>query len=218
MGTRFEVVSGVYSRLDMKRTHRPDLRCWSIFDAARDLDFHSLAWLRPGGTVLIDPLPLSDHDRAQLEAAGPIGHVVVTNSDHTRSAAELAARYGAALIGPAGERDTLGLACDRWVTTGDEIVEGLVAIALDGSKTPGELCLLLEGTTLITGDLVRAHEGGRLNLLPDAKLTDRAAAVASVKRLLEHRHVEAVLVGDGWPIFRDGYARLEELVRSLAPT
>jgi hypothetical protein len=199
----------------MKRTHRPDLRAWSVFDPARDLDFHSLAWFRPAGTVLIDPLPLSEHDRAQLEAAGPVTHVIVTNSDHTREAAALAARYGAQRIGPAAEQGTLGMECDRWVGTGDEIVEGLMAIALDGSKTPGELALLLEGTTLITGDLVRAHEGGRLNLLPDAKLTDRAAAIASVKRLLEHRHIDAVLVGDGWPVFRDGYARLEELVRAL---
>jgi hypothetical protein len=28
-----------------------------------------------------------------------------------------------------------------------------------GSKTPGELALILEKTTLITGDLVRGHMG-----------------------------------------------------------
>jgi hypothetical protein len=199
----------------MKRTHRPDLRCWSRFDEARDLDFNSWAWVRGGRTVLIDPLPLSEHDRAELEGAGPVTHVVVTNSDHTRAAAELAARYGASVVGPAGERDRLGIECDRWVETGDEIVEGLIAIALEGSKTPGELALLLEVTTLITGDLIRAPAGGGLALLPAAKLADEAKAQESVRGLLDHKLVSAVLVGDGWPVFRDGHARLEELVRSF---
>src|SRR5690606_33177175 len=102
----------------MKRTHRPDLLCWSRFDESRDLDFNAWAWLRAGGTVLVDPLPLRDHDRAQIEASGPITHVIVTNSDHTRAAEELAAGYGAEVIGPAGERGRLGIACDRWVESG----------------------------------------------------------------------------------------------------
>ena len=51
----------------MKRTHRKDLYCWSRFDEARNMDFNSWAWARPAGTVLVDPLPLSEHDRAELE-------------------------------------------------------------------------------------------------------------------------------------------------------
>lgn len=199
----------------MKRTHRADLFCWSRFDPARDLDFNAWAWRRAGGSVLIDPLPLTDHDRAELEAAGPVSHVVVTNGDHTRAAGELAERYGAELLGPAGERETLPLACHRWLGTGDAVVPGLAAVALEGSKTPGELALLLEETTLITGDLVRAHAGGRLNLLPAEKLADPTKARESVRRLLEHRSIDAVLVGDGWPIFTGGYAALEALVRSF---
>src|SRR6185503_1208369 len=92
-------------------------------------------------------------------------------------------------------------------------VPGLKVVELHGSKTPGELALVLEETTLITGDLIRGQRGGVLNLLPDAKLKDRAQALASVKALLEaHPRIDAVLVGDGWPIFRDGRARLEDLL------
>ncbi|RZO58099.1 MAG: MBL fold metallo-hydrolase [Sandaracinaceae bacterium] len=195
----------------MKRTHRPDVFGWSRFDEARDVDFHSWAWLRAGGPgVLIDPLPLSAHDAAEIEAHGPVSHIVVTNSDHTRAATGLAARWGAQIVGPIAEEGAFE--ADRWVGNGDEIVEGLYAIALEGSKTPGELALLLEGTTLICGDLVRGQAGGRLNLLPDAKLLDPEAARASVRGLLAYKMVDAVLVGDGWPVFRDGHARLRELV------
>lgn len=198
----------------MKRTHRPDLRGWSRFDEARDIDFNSWAWFRHGGTILIDPLPLSDHDLRQLKDAGPVSHVVVTNSDHLRSAPSIAEAFGAELVGPAAEEGRLGAPAARWVRTGDQIVEGLVAVELWGSKTPGELALLLEGTTLVTGDLIRGDVGGELNLLPDAKLADPCAARRSAQELLVYQQVDAVLVGDGWPVFRGGHARLAELVAS----
>ena len=192
----------------MKSLHRPDLFCWSVFDASRNVDFHGLCWVRPGGNVLVDPLPLGDHDAAHLAALGGAAWIVVTNSDHTRAAKELAASTGARLAGPAAERDGFPFLCDRWLSDGDEVVPGLVALALDGSKTPGELALVLEGKTLICGDLVRAHRAGSLMMLPDAKLADRDRAMASVRRLAALEGIEAVLVGDGWSVFRDGHARL----------
>jgi Metallo-beta-lactamase superfamily len=197
----------------MKLLHRPDLFSWSTFDTTRNIDFHGLAWVRPGGNVLIDPLPMSEHDLAHVTALGGAKHIVITNSDHTRAAQALAERFNAELCGPAGERDSFPFPCARWLRDGDEVVPGLQVRELRGSKTAGELALVLEQTTLITGDLVRAHQGGRLNLLPDAKLQSREAAVASIARLVrEHPRIEAVLVGDGWPVFRDGSARLSELV------
>ena len=196
----------------MRQLHRADLWSWSVFDQARNVDFNSLAWIRSGGNLLVDPLPISEHDLHHLEALGGAAWIVITNSDHTRAAAELAARFGAELAGPAGERGQLPFACARWLSEGEELVAGLQAIELHGSKTPGELALVLEQTTLITGDLVRGQALGRLNLLPDAKLADRAAALASVRRLAALEQIEAVLVGDGWPIARNGHARLLELL------
>ncbi len=52
----------------MKKLHRPEFFGWSRFDEARNIDFHSLLWVRPGGNVLVDPLPLSPHDEAHLAA------------------------------------------------------------------------------------------------------------------------------------------------------
>lgn len=199
----------------MKQLHRPDLFGWSVFDPDRNIDFHSVVWVRDQGNVVIDPLPMSDHDSAHLDSLDGAAFIVVTNSDHTRDAAKLCAATGAELLGPAGEQDGFPLKCARWVEDGDVIVEGLKAYALDGSKTPGELALILEGRTLITGDLIRAHEGGRLRLIPDAKLKDKKRAVGSVKRIIAMGPFDAVLPGDGWPVFRDGQKVLDELVASL---
>lgn len=196
----------------MKRLHRPDLWGWSQFDEDRNIDFNGLLWVRDGGNVAVDPMPQSDHDRAHLDALGSVSTIVITNSDHVRDAAGLAKHTGARLLGPAAERDSFPVACDGWLGEGDEVVPGLTAFALDGSKTPGELALLLDGSTLITGDLIRAHEGGRLCLLPDPKLTDKAAAIASVRRMADLPGIDAVIPGDGWPVFRDGARALAELV------
>lgn len=42
----------------MKLLHRPDLFAWSRFDDSRNIGFCSVAWVRSGGNVLIDPLPI----------------------------------------------------------------------------------------------------------------------------------------------------------------
>jgi Metallo-beta-lactamase superfamily len=196
----------------MKLLHRPDLFCWSEFDSERNIDFHSLAWIRPEGNVLVDPLPLSDHDRSHLQSLGGARWIIITNSDHIRASQELAAQMDAQILAPKGEQASFPIPVSRWLADGDNIVPGLNSIALHGSKTPGELALVLDETTLITGDLVRAHQAGSLMLLPDGKLVDRSLAIASVGRLAQLSKIEAVLVGDGWQIFRDGHIRLQELI------
>lgn len=196
----------------MKRLHRPDLFGWSQFNEDRNIDFHSVLWTRPEGNVVIDPLPLSSHDKRHLTELGGAAVIVITNSDHVRDAESISVEFGAEVCGPAGEHDSFPIRCQRWLGDGDQVVPGLDVLVVGGSKTPGELALVLGGSTLITGDLIRAHEGGRLCLLPDAKLGDKTAAVASVRRLAGLESIDAVLTGDGWPVFRDGRERLRELV------
>lgn len=199
----------------MKKLHRPDLYGWSEFNTDRNIDFHSVLWVRDEGNVAIDPLSLTAHDESHLNELGGLALILLTNSDHVRAAAELCEATGAKVLGPAGESSSFPLECDGWLDDGDEPAPGLVARVVNGSKTPGELAFVLENTTLITGDLVRAHEAGRLCVLPDAKLADRAAALASVRRLAELGPYEAVLPGDGWPVFRDGSRALSELLAAV---
>ncbi len=196
----------------MKATHRPDIFTFSIFDTGRNLDFNGWFLVRRGGNVLVDPVPMSEHDRRHATALGGVAWIVVTNSDHVRDSVALAEAFGARVAGPAAEQDGFPLACDRWLAAGDTAFDGIEVLSFTGSKTPGELALVVDGDTVVTGDLVRAHRGGSLDLLPDAKLRDRHAALAGVRALAERPEIQAVLVGDGWPVFRDGHARLGELV------
>jgi hypothetical protein len=196
----------------MKTLHRPDLYTWSVFDAERNVDFNSIAWIRPTGNVLIDPLPLSIHDWNHLDTLGGAALVVITNSDHIRDAQTIAQKTNATILGPQAEQATFPFQCDRWLSDGDEVVSGLAVLELHGSKTPGELALVLDELTLITGDLVRAHRANALMMLPEAKLKDKAAAIASIQRLVDLTQIETVLVGDGWPVFQNGHLYLESLM------
>lgn len=196
----------------MKRLHRPDLYCWSVFQEQQELDFNGFAWVRGADNVLIDPMPMSAHDLDELRRLGGASLIVLTNSFHVRAAGELAAALGARIAGPVAERGGFPIDCDRWIEDGEELLPGLVAVALEGSKTPGELALVLDDTTLIAGDLVRGHRGGSLNLLPEAKLKDPRAARASVRALAQkHPRLDAVLVGDGWCYFGAGAAELRRI-------
>ena len=199
----------------MKQLHRKDLLGWSEFNEERNLDFHSVIWVREQGNILIDPLPMSEHDARHLQTLGGASVIVITNSDHCRDAEQLAEKTGAAIYGPAGEQSSFPIACSRWVSDNEEIVSGLNAYRLEGSKTPGELALVLEKSTLITGDLIRCHVGCELCLLPEAKLTDHNLARQSVIRLASLPDIDTVLPGDGWPIFHDGNAALKQLVESI---
>ena len=171
----------------MKRLHRDDLFGWSVFDASRNIDFHGLAWVRAGGNVLVDPVAMSAHDQAHLGELGGAATIVVTNSDHTRDAVALAEKFGARLLGPRGEQDGFPIRCDGWLGGND----------VDHRRSRARL------------------EGGRLCLLPDAKLGDSDAARASARRLAALPGIEAVIVGDGWPVFRHGAEALRELVESF---
>ena len=98
---------------------------------------------------------------------------------------------------------------------GDKPINGLEVFRLNGSKTSGELALLIDETTLITGDLIRSHEGGCLCMLPDEKLKNRELAVESVKRMASIKDIQAVIPGDGWPIFSEGHKALMDLTGKL---
>lgn len=202
----------------MKLLHRHDLFSWSEFNEERNLDFNSWLLVRSDGNVMIDPLPMSEHDRQHLDSLGGAEFIVITNSDHCRDAEKVAAHTKGKLYGPRQEKSDFPLACDKWLGSDEEVVAGLTVIELEGSKTPGELALVLEDDTLITGDLIRCHQAGELCLLPDAKLSNKDSAIESLKRLAAMPAINAVLPGDGWPIFRYGAEALNRLVHIQSTT
>ena len=85
----------------MKQLHRKDLFGWSEFNKERNLDFHSVLWVRDGGNVLIDPLPMSEHDHSHLQRLGGVNFIIrrqcqnvlrlLTNEDYAKAKEALSA-------------------------------------------------------------------------------------------------------------------------------
>lgn len=200
----------------MKQLHKDSLYCWTRFDETRNIDFHSYLWLREEGNIVFDPLPLSAHDTQHLMSLGGASLILISNSDHVRDAEALAQLTGAEIWGPASEQNNFPILCARWLGDNEKLFRDLDVYTLSGSKTEGELAFVLDGDTLVTGDLIRAHKGGSLCLLPDAKLKNKAAAIESVSRLASISTLQAVLPGDGWPVFRDAGKVLSELMLAIA--
>src|ERR1700749_1815028 len=116
----------------MKPLHKPNLYGWSLFNEERNLDFHSVFWQRPSGNVAIDPLQLTPHDRQHIETLGGLQDIVITNSDHVRAAASLAAATGARVWAPRAEQQAFAKLEARALGDGAEPLPGLRVLELDG--------------------------------------------------------------------------------------
>lgn len=206
----------------MKDTLLDGLFAYSAWQPDRRIDFSSFFWARPAGGVLIDPLPLSDAQREFVAARGGVASILLTNADHWRATSELRGALGARVLAPAGDREALGeraAEVDAFYEGRSSLPDGLDAEVdvrwVRGGKTPAEAVLYLEPLrALVFGDIVRSHVSGRLMLLPEAKLTDRAQAVRDVLALRDiNQH--AVLLGDGDSLWTGARSAFLEFLRDL---
>jgi hypothetical protein len=139
-----------------------------------------------GGIVLVDPQVPEDTEgfwRALDRDVGRLGAPIVltTNIDHTRSAAEIAARYG--LGGAPGA--------------------GVKAFP---TAYPGETVYWLEPyAALVPGDVLLGADDGGVRVCPDSWLegVPREVVLASLQPLLE-LPVERILVSHGAPVLAGG--------------
>ena len=158
---------------------------------------------------------MNEHDENHLDSLGGAAHLIITNSDHVRDSERILLFTGAKCWGPFAEKERFPFYCDDWLKDGDKPVSNIEVFCMEGSKTPGELAILIDKTTLVTGDIIRSHEGGSLCMLPDEKLQNRELAVNSIKKIAAVKSIEAVITGDGWPIFKNGHDALVELSKKL---
>ncbi len=196
----------------MKRALGNEVYSWSAFSEERQIDFNGHLWVRDGGNILIDPVPMIDSDLDQLDGLGQVSYIVITNRDHERQAAFFRARTGAQVVVHEADAPLLETAADRTLEDGEEIVPGLRAVHLQHGKSPGEIALYWPQKRLVlAGDLVVGEPLGELSILPDPKLENPAAAVLELRKLLALKF-DAMLLGDGHSLLSG--AR-EQLLRCL---
>jgi uncharacterized cupin superfamily protein len=184
---RQTVVSGVWS--------------WSQWQPDRGLDFNSFFAERPDGNLVVDPLEPDEETLAELRSRG-VAAVLVTNRDHERASAALAAATGAPVVASVLDGPLLARRPDRTVEPG-EFLLGWRVVGFEGLKTPGEIALVDRGrNAAIVGDALWGKPAGALTIMPKVADVDRAALSL---RALRAAHVDHLLVGDGACVFGNAF-------------
>jgi glyoxylase-like metal-dependent hydrolase (beta-lactamase superfamily II) len=191
----------------------PGVHEWSWFSAEKQINFNGHFVVAKEGRVLIDPPPLSEADRAEIQRQGGPTAIVLTNRDHVREIAECQRAYGVPVWVPAADAAWIDVQFDRTYDGGSQLPGALAAIRLPDSKSPGESALWSAGQRmLILGDAAIGRPPGALGMLPDDKFADPAKARAGLRVLLDPQYeYDAVLVGDGESLPTGGRAALERL-------
>ncbi len=190
----------------MRATVVPGIWSWSRWQPDRNLDFNGFFVETAQGNLVVDPVEPDEATLTELGERG-VADVLITNRDHERASAAVAAATGARVIASALDAPLLTLRADRTVEPGEE-VHGWRVVGFDGCKTPGEIAIADRARrAAILGDVLWGAPAGALTFMADAKLADPARAVLSMRRLraLELRHL---LVGDGQCVFGNAHAVL----------
>ena len=187
----------------------PGVHAWSWFSEKKGLDFNGL-YIRSGQeAVVVDPPPFAGETARLMERLGAPRAVLLTNRDHARASAELAARFGIPIRIHEKDAPLVSVPLGTPFKDGEILEAGLRAVHVPDAKSPGETAFhFADARALIVGDAVIGRPAGALSLLPAEMFADAARARAGIRRLLD-RPFEALLVGDGQSILEGGRAALE---------
>ena len=193
----------------MRQTVVPGVWSWSRWQPDRNLDFNGFFVETNEGNLVVDPIDPDDALLAELTRRG-VAAVIVTNRDHERGSAAVAAATGARVLAPALDAPELVRPPDATLAP-DDVVHGWRVLGFTGLKTPGEIALVdAARAAAIVGDALWGTPAGALTLMPDAKLADPAAAALSL-RALRKPVLDHLLVGDGDCVFGHARAALDAM-------
>ena len=76
----------------------PDLAIWQGYDSIVKAELYSTCLITPGGSYLIDPIPLQREALDELIESGPVAGILVTSGNHHRAAARFAEQFAIPII------------------------------------------------------------------------------------------------------------------------
>ena len=185
---------------------------WHAFDRSIKADLFSTAISTAEGTSLIDPIALNPEAMAELQNRAPIRAVMVTNQNHWRASAEIAAQLSVEIFAHPAAQLSDHQSAFTALADGERFAGVLNVIAIDGAA-PGEIAVFseLEGGTLIMGDALINFEPDGFTFLPAKYCRDHRKMKKSLRRLIP-LNFERIFFAHGLPTLSGANARLRELL------
>ncbi len=192
---------------------RPGLWTWHAFDHSVKAELFSTALATDRRIYIFDPIPLAEPDLGELNQAGEIAGVIITNANHQRSALEYSDRFSVPVfahpdaltaINPTRSGDFSAVASQADF----EVIE------IEGAVL-GEIALFhsANGGTLIVGDALINFDPYGFTFLPRKYCLDQKQMRRSLGKLLS-LSINRMLFAHGTPILSNADEQLRHLLES----
>lgn len=193
----------------------PGILVWQAYDSKVKADLFSTGLETPGGTCLVDPIPLEPDGLASLRTRRKATRIFVTNANHARAAAQFARIFSVPIFAHGQLRGSPDFPQATWVQDGEVFANGLTAVAIDGGPA-GETALHYDDTggTMVLGDALINFEPHGFGLLPAKYCLDSRLMRRSLGKLLDYAF-ERLLFAHGTPILSRGRAHVEQLLATV---
>lgn len=180
-----------------------DVHTWGRWNAEKKFNFNGFLFTGPDGTVVVDPPPFDEDDKAYWDAMGlKADLVIITNRNHIRDSRW----FKAPVAMHENEVSQVDIEVQQALKGDESLPNGLRLVELPG-KSPGEIGLYQpQRRLLMLGDALIAP-GGALKLIPEAKLDDPVRLRLSLQEL-RAIDFDVLLLADGEPLLRDAKARV----------
>jgi len=187
----------------------PQLSIWHTYDRTAKAELFSTAVITEKGTVVIDPIALTESADQELNDLGRIAVIILTNVNHVRAAISFRDRYAAPIFATA---ELISELPEAQALTDGMIIHELRMIAIDGAA-PGELALHdpRDGGTVIIGDALINFDPYGFTFLPRKYCLNQKVMIRCLRHLLD-LEFRRLLFAHGTPITTRAHASLQSLL------
>jgi glyoxylase-like metal-dependent hydrolase (beta-lactamase superfamily II) len=192
---------------------RPGLWTWHVFNHSVKAELFSTALAADRRIYIVDPIPLAEPDFGELNQAGEIAGVIVTNANHQRFALEYSDRFSVPVFAhPDALTAIKPTRSGRFSAV--TLQADLEVIEIEGAVL-GEIALYhsAKGGTLIVGDALINFDPYGFTFLPRKYCLDQKQMRRSLGKLLS-LSIDRMLFAHGTPILSKAADHLRDLLES----
>jgi glyoxylase-like metal-dependent hydrolase (beta-lactamase superfamily II) len=189
----------------------PNYALWHSYDRKLNAELFSTALLAGNELTVIDPIALPPAHQRELDSAGLVVRIVITNANHAREAVTFAQSYSAPIFAPLELRAELPLShCLQH----DLAIGPLRVIRIEGAAE-GEFAFYHrdDGGTVIVGDALINFDPHGFTFLPRKYCTNQKQMIRSLRKLLDLDFAR-IFFAHGNPIMVRAREKLESLLNS----